>query len=91
MNNHYALGLAGGLALCSAQAQAAGSNALANNQLRITVSDHGKLESVENRLAQETYRFNADVFAIDTDMGLFSNRQTQPASVTAHTQRLVYH
>jgi hypothetical protein len=37
------------------------------------------------------YSFSSDAFALDTDCGLFSNSNAQPARVTAGAQRIVYH
>jgi hypothetical protein len=63
---------------------------LANDKIRVALSDDGKLEAVENLLAAETYSFGSDSFALDTDLGMFSNATTSPVRVTADTQRIVY-
>ena len=78
-------------ALASAQVDAASPRSLSNEKIRITVSDAGKLESVENPLASETYPFSSDEFELDTDLGVFSNGKTRPTSVTADKNRVVYH
>ena len=70
--------------------EAAGSQVLGNAKIKLTVSDGGSLESVENLLASETYAFSSDVFTLDTDLGLFSNRTTKPALVTADGQRMEF-
>jgi hypothetical protein len=71
--------------------QAARSHVLANEQIRVTITDAGRLESVGNLLAAETYSFRADSFALDTDQGLFSNSELRPTRITAGKQRIVYH
>lgn len=70
---------------------AANSRVLSNATLRLTVSEGGSLESVENIPASETYTFSSDVFALDTDLGVFSNRAANPARVTADGQRIEFH
>jgi hypothetical protein len=78
------------LALLPAQLQAGPSHMLANDKIRVALSGDGKLEAVENLLASETYSFGSDSFALDTDLGMFSNATTSPVRVTADTQRIVY-
>ena len=56
--------------------------------LRLTVGGSGALESIENRLADESYPFTSDIFELDTDQGLFSNREARPVSVTTEPTRL---
>jgi hypothetical protein len=82
--------IAGLLVLCQGPAQAQGSTMLANDKIRVALSGDGKLEAVENLLASETYSFGSDSFALDTDLGMFSNATTSPVRVTADTQRIVY-
>ncbi len=64
---------------------------MANEKIRILISGAGALESVENLVASETYTFDSDSFILDTDVGLFSNRNTRPAKITAGRERIVYH
>ena len=75
----------------AAPAVAAEAVLLANDKLRITLSETGKLDSVENLLAGETYSFRADAFTLDTDLGLFSNNTIKPARVTADKHRVVFY
>lgn len=77
------------MSLASSRAEAA-SLQLANDKLKIRISDTGKLLSVENRLASETYAFESDAFELDTDLGLFSNRDTKPARVREERDRVVF-
>ena len=79
------------MVLFQAQHLAARAHVLANEKIRVTISEDGKLEAVENRLAGETYSFSSDVFALDTDLGIFSNSKTRPARITAGKQRVAYH
>jgi hypothetical protein len=80
--------LTGGLlVLLAGRAEAA---SLANDKLRVTISDDGRLSAVGNLLASETYSFGSDGFTLDTDLGIFSNGTTRPARVTSNTQRIVY-
>lgn len=78
-------------AISVAPAQAAPSYSLANEQIRVAISDAGNLEAVGNLLAEETYSFSSDSFALDTDLGQFSNRSVRPKRVDAGKQRIVYH
>jgi len=91
MKKHGLLWIAVFLALHSTQAEAAGFYVLANDTLRVTLSETGKLDSVENLLAGETYSFGADAFTLDTDLGLFSNNTIKPARVTAGKHRVVFY
>ena len=75
----------------TAQLQAARSHVLANEHISVTISGDGKLESVANLLAAETYSFRSDSFALDTDLGQFSNRNVRPTRVTAGKNRIVCH
>ncbi len=83
--------IAGFLALFPVAAEAAGTNVLANEKIRVTLSESGKLDSVANLVAGETYTFQADAFSLDTDLGVFSNRTLRPVRFTADRQRVVYH
>jgi len=76
--------------LASTPGVAAGSQVLGNAKIRVTVSDGGSLESIENLLASEKYTFGSDVFALDTDLGVFSNRTTQPALVNKDAQQVEF-
>ena len=73
------------------QLPAAPSHVLANKKIRVTISEAGTLNSVENLLAAETYSFRSDAFTLETDRGVFSNSNTQPARVTTGRERLVFH
>lgn len=64
---------------------------LANAKLRVTVSVAGGLQAIENFLADEAYACAADAFALETDGGLFSSSETEPARVTAAPGRLTCH
>ena len=82
-----------GLLFCTAAKSVmteAGGYRLANDKISVTVSEAGKLDSVENRLAGETYRFNADTFSLETDQGVFSNASRQPSKVTAGKDRMAF-
>ena len=68
----------------------AGSRVLGNAKIKLIVSGGGSLESVENIPAEETYTFNADVFTLDTDLGVFSSRSVKPTVVTEHGQRIEF-
>jgi len=93
MNKHCLPWIAGLLAMFLSQTQfpAAGAHVLANEKIRVTISEAGRLEAVENPLASETYSFKSDAFALDTDLGLFSNSKIRPTRITAGKQRIVYH
>jgi hypothetical protein len=67
-----------------------GFSLLANTKLKVIISNTGKLLSVENVLAGEKYSFASDEFELDTDLGLFSNRDTKPTSVKTGPRRVVY-
>ncbi|MCF7848750.1 MAG: hypothetical protein K9M45_07875 [Kiritimatiellales bacterium] len=82
-----------GLLFCTAAKSVmteAGGYRLANDKISVTVSEAGKLDSVENRLAGDTYRFNADTFLLETDQGVFSNATSQPSKVTAGKDRMAF-
>ncbi|MEI7953709.1 MAG: hypothetical protein WCJ66_00950 [Verrucomicrobiota bacterium] len=68
----------------------AGSHVLGNATIKLTVSPDGCLESVENIPAAETYTFNSDVFTVDTDLGVFSNKEVKPSRVTADARRMEF-
>ena len=91
MSQHCRLWFAGILALLPVEAEAANSHVLANDKLRVTVSDAGQLESIENFLAGEVYSFSSDAYAIETDLGVFSNCAMQPTGITAGPDRIVFH
>jgi hypothetical protein len=42
-------------------------------------------------LAGETYTFSSDAFALDTDLGVFSNSKTRPSKITADKRRVNIH
>ena len=73
LKNGLMCGAVAFLALLPAQLQAGPSHLLANDKIRVALSDDGKLEAVGNLLAAETYSFGSDSFALDTDLGMFSN------------------
>ena len=66
------------------------SHALRNDNIKLTVSHGGSLESVENVLGLETYTFGSDFFTLDTDLGVFSNRTTKPVLVTTNERRIEF-
>ena len=70
---------------------AAQPHVLSNEKIKVTLSDASRLETVENLLAGEIYAFRTDAFALDTDLGIFSNDTTQPARITADPRRIAYH
>ena len=76
--------------LFQSQLLAARRYVLANEKIKITISDAGTLDSVENLLASETYSFRADAFTLDSDLGMFSNSTTHPAGITAGQERIVF-
>ncbi|MCX5653111.1 MAG: hypothetical protein NTY65_00450 [Planctomycetota bacterium] len=76
------------MSLTASRAEAA-CRQLANDNLKVRISDTGKLLSVENRLSSETYAFESDEFELDTDLGLFSNKDTKPAKVREERSRVV--
>jgi hypothetical protein len=90
MVKHLLTCMVGFLFLRPLPALAADSSVLANDKISVTVSKAGKLESVENRLAGETYWFNADTFSLETDQGVFSNATRQPSKVTAGKDRMAF-
>jgi len=67
-----------------------GTVRLANQKLSVTVSNTGKLISVDNLPAGEKYSFTSDEFELDTDLGVFSNRSVKPVSVERRKGRVVY-
>ena len=69
---------------------AAGSQVLGNAKIKVMVSDGGSLESIENLLASEKSTFGSDVFALDTDLGVFSNRTAQPVLVNKDAQQVEF-
>jgi hypothetical protein len=77
-------------ALASIPAAAQGSHTLANARLRVTISDGGRLESIENRIAAEVYGLRSDWFAVETGAGVFSNRTVGPAGVRDTGQRVEF-
>jgi hypothetical protein len=79
------------MALFPAQLQAGLPHELANEKVRITVSEAGKLDSVENLLTSEICSFSSDAFTLDTDLGLFSNSKIRPTRTTAGKQCIVFH
>ncbi|HUT23193.1 MAG TPA: hypothetical protein VM492_02495, partial [Sumerlaeia bacterium] len=62
-----------------------------NAEMGVTVSEGGSLLSIQNRLAQEEYRFASDSFEIRTNLGTASNKDQQPVRVEKEKNRLVYH
>ena len=80
------------LTISSGQMSAAdvGTSQLVNKKLKVIISNTRKLLSVTNLLAGEKYSFASDEFELDTDLGLFSNRDTKPTSVQADPRRVVY-
>ncbi len=78
--------------VCSVAILPSGRGAvLAGEQIKITVSETGGLEAIENHPASEVYRFSSDAFTIATDLGEFSNGSTRPSAVTKDPERLIYH
>ena len=63
---------------------------LANEKLKVIISDTGKLLSIENFLASENYGIESDLFEVDTDQGLLSNRNTKPIKVRNEITSFVY-
>ena len=74
----------------SMHAAGASTRVLGNARIKVTVSDVGSLDSVENLSAAEKYAFNSDFFTVETDLGVFSNRATKPVRVTADGQRIEF-
>lgn len=64
---------------------------LANQHLRVTITENGSLLAVENHLATEAYHFVADIFAVESDQGRFSNDTTRPSGVTSTPDGLIFH
>ena len=91
MVKHLLPCVVGLLSLCSVPAWTADSSVLANDKVRVTVSEAGKLKSVENVLASETYRFNEDTFSLETDQGVFSNAPRPPSKTTTGKGRIAFH
>ena len=79
------------MALFQAQLSAEQPHVLANEKIKVTISEAGRLDAVENLLAGETYSFSTDAFALDTDLGIYSNSTTRPARITAGQERIAYH
>lgn len=77
------------MSLTASGAGAAGLQ-LANDKLKVRISDTGKLLSVQNMLASETYAFESDAFELDTDLGLISNKDAKPAKVREERGRVVF-
>ncbi|MCX6872785.1 MAG: hypothetical protein NTW21_03110 [Verrucomicrobia bacterium] len=78
------------MSLTASGAGAAGLQ-LANDKLKVRISDTGKLLSVQNKLASETYACESDAFELDTDLGLLSNKVAGPAEVRKEGSRVVFH
>lgn len=80
------------LVISSGQVIAADGGAcqLANKKLKVIISNTGKLLSVENSAASEKYAFESDDFELETDQGIFSNRDAKPAGVRETKGRIVY-
>ena len=76
--------------LSASSGLAAESRLLENSKLKVTLSPTGGVQSVENLLAAETYAFSSDVFVLETDLGVFSNRSTKPVRVTATPGRVEF-
>lgn len=64
---------------------------LANQHLRVTITDNGSLLAVENHLAAEAYHLAADTFAVESDQGRFSNDTTRPSGITPTPDGLIFH
>lgn len=64
---------------------------LANQHLRVTITDNGNLLAVENHLAAEAYHLAADTFAVESDQGRFSNDTTRPSGITPTPDGLIFH
>ena len=67
-----------------------GTSRLANEKLKVIISNTGKLLSVENLLASEKYAFESDAFELDTDRGLLSNEDKKPAGVKKEKTCIIY-
>jgi hypothetical protein len=78
------------MVVVSSRGMAAGSHLLENNKIKLSITDGGRLESVGNLLASETYSFNADFFVVETNLGEFSNRAAKPASVKADARQVEF-
>lgn len=63
---------------------------LRNDVVAVTISDTGKLLSVANHLASETYDFVSDEFALDTDMGILSNADKRPREIMSDKNRIIF-
>ncbi len=66
------------------------SNQLSNEKLKIIVSNTGKLLSIENLIASERYAFKSDEFEIDTDLGIFSNKNMNANEVKKEKNCIIY-
>lgn len=78
------------VALTSPSLMAANSHWLGNDKIKVRIASTGGLESVENLLAGETYTFNGDFFAVETDLGELSNRVTKPTGVKADARQVEF-
>jgi len=67
-----------------------GRSQLANEKLKVIISNRGQLLSVENPGASEAYVFESDAFELDTDLGMFSNRDIRPTSLRQENGRITY-
>jgi hypothetical protein len=67
------------------------AHTLANEKIRIVVSETGALESVDNLIAAETYSFRSDAFTLDTDVGSFSSSKNSPTAMSVSSERIIYH
>jgi hypothetical protein len=63
---------------------------LTNTKLTVDVSETGELRLVANHLTAESYVIDADSFAVDTDLGMLTNRNAKPVAIQEHDNRLVY-
>ena len=65
-------------------------NQLSNEKLKVIISNSGKLLSIENLLAMEKYGFESDKFELETDLGIFSNKDKNPTRVRKEDNRIIY-
>ncbi|MBF89992.1 MAG: hypothetical protein CMG75_10165 [Candidatus Marinimicrobia bacterium] len=63
---------------------------LSNNNIKITISNAGKIVSIDNRLSSEKYDFLSDQFELETEEGIISNLKDLPVKIKEKSNSLIY-
>ena len=63
---------------------------LRNDNIKISISNTGKVLSIENFLSLENYDFLTDQFELQTDQGAISNSEDLPIRIIENEKSLTY-